>query len=624
MFALSFLSRKARTASGAILAAALGLTAYYVNQPEPPPPREKLTFPIDPTIENVTFERPAGKVPGDRGDIRVAYAPMIVPMSKQTEPSPFHFAEIAVESGIDFVHVSGMTEEKHYPSANGSGVALFDFDNDGRLDIYFCSATYLPLGTSTDGKNRLYRNLGENRFQDVTDASGLGFHGFCHGVVVGDVDNDGDQDVFLCNYGPNVLYRNEGNGTFVDVSRPAGVDRASWSSGGAFLDYDDDGDLDLYVANYGEWKYPEDSLHCGDANRGARIYCSPSKIRPVRHFLYRNNGDGTFTDVYEKAIGDGHARADGRGFGVVTADINGDGKIDIFVANDMSPNFVFLNRGDGTFEDGTETSGAGFDKRGNMQSAMGADAEDIDGDGRPELIISNFEGQYNTFYQNLGEGRFTDVTQEFGLGKDTIPWVGWGIALADFDNDGWPDNFVANGHVDDNLRLLSRNVDEEEPALLFANVAGKRFRLATYKAGPYFETRHFGRGAAFGDIDNDGDVDIVVNHRGTRPAVLRNDTPNDNAWLRLEFEGTLSNRDGVGTRVELIVGDRTIHRQRKGNYSIESANDPRLLIGLGPAREVTRLVARWPSGAELTLEHLQVNRTYHLTEPKARTDQERK
>ena len=281
----------------------------------------------------------------------------------------------------------------------------------------------------------------------------------------------------------------------------------------------------------------------------------------------------------------------------------------------MNPNFLYLNKGDGTFEDRTEISGAAFDEKGRAQSGMGVDAEDVNGDGRPDLFVTNFANEYNTLYENLGKGLFADTTPYFGLASDTMPFVGWGTALADFDNDGWPDNFVTNGHVDNNLREMGRLVDYEEPPLLFANQEGKRFRLATRDAGPYFDSAHVGRGAAFGDLDDDGDIDIVVNHKDGAPALLRNDSKNENRWIRLELQGTRSNRDAVGARVEVVVGDRTIHRQRKGGYSLESSNDPRLLIGVGRAEEVTRLTVRWPSGAVSTLEHLETGRTHKVVEP---------
>ncbi len=533
-------------------------------------------------------------------------------LSPQPVPSPFRFTEIAREAGIDFVHFSGMTEARHFPTANGSGAALFDYDGDGKLDIYFATGTLLPLGSARRGPNRLYKNMGDATFRDVTASSGLGFAGYCHGIIVGDLDNDGDPDVFLANYGPNVLYRNNGDGTFTDISHSAGIDRPGWSSGGALLDYDHDGDLDVYLANYGQWSLPEDDIFCGDARNHVRQYCSPRKIRTTKHTLYRNNGDRTFTDVTDAA---GLGRSDGHGFGVVSADLNGDGLIDLYVANDMYPNFLYLNRGDGTFADAGESSGAAYDAKGKAHSGMGVDAEDVNGDGRPDLVVTNFDNEYNTFYQNLGRGLFADRTARFGLAVDTIPYVGWGCALADFDNDGWPDFFATNGQVDNNRRRDGQVIAYEEPPHLFANQGGKRFRLATRDAGPYFDDGHAGRGAAFGDLDDDGDVDIVVNHKDGPPALLRNDTKTQNRWIRLVLQGTRSNRDAVGARVEVVVGDRTIHRQRKGGSSMESSNDPRLLIGLGAADEVTRLTIRWPSGAVRTLEHLKTRRTYTIVEP---------
>ena len=462
--------------------------------------------------------------PHIEGD-RMQSIPKVV-MSKQTESSPFRFAEIAKEAGIDFVHFSGMTDEKHFPTANGSGAAVFDFDNDGLLDIYFATCTLLPLGTAEKGPNRLYKNLGDNHFKDVTETSGLGYRGFCHGIITGDIDNDGDQDVFLCNYGSNVLYLNNGNGTFTDISKSAGIDAPNWSSSGAMLDYDNDGFLDIYVSNYGRWNYPEDHHRVGDAEKKIWLYSSPRTIQTVKHLFFHNNRQ----QHLHRRIRQGRsardpkaAASDGHGFGVVTADVNDDGLIDIFVANDMNPNFLFLNRGDGTFDDVSEISGAAFNINGMAQSGMGVDAEDVDGDGLPELFVTNFSNEYATLYHNYGKGIFYDNTAFFGLASDSMPWVKWGCALADFDNDGWPDFFFVNGHVDNNRREIGQPVDYEEMPLLFHNLFGKgakRFRLATRDAGPYFDTKHVGRGAAFGDIDNDGDIDIVVNHKDAAPALL--------------------------------------------------------------------------------------------------------
>jgi hypothetical protein len=519
-----------------------------------------------------------------------------------------------------------MTIDKHFPTANGSGVAFFDYDGDGKLDLYFATATLLPVGSARTGPNKLYKNMGDGSFRDVTASSGLGFEGFCHGIIAGDLDNDGDQDVFLCNYGPNRLYRNNGDGTFTDVSQAAGIARDGWSSGGATLDYDNDGDLDLYVANYGTYKFPEDSLpFCGNLEQRIRFYCSPRSIKTTKHFLYRNNGDGTFTDVYDQVFVNDKGvripgRSDGHGFAVVTADLDDDGKIDLYVTNDMNPNFLFLNKGNGTLEDVTEYSGAALTDKGEAQSGMGVDAEDVDGDGDLDLIASNFAFEYNTLHINLGKGLFTDLTPMFGLAADTMPYVGWGISLSDFDGDGWPDCFVVNGHVDDNRKLAGQTTEYSEPPLLHRNVPlksgkGRRFILSTRDVGPYFATNHVGRGAAFGDFDDDGDIDIAINQKDAPAALLRNDTPaGGNHWLRLQLVGTKSNRDAIGAKVLVELEGRTIVRQRKGGCSVLSSNDPRLTIGLGTAAEVKKLTIQWPSGAVTTRDNVKSNQALRIVE----------
>ncbi|QDV37758.1 CRTAC1 family protein [Tautonia plasticadhaerens] len=549
-------------------------------------------------------------------------------------PSPFRFTDILEGSGVDFVHVSGTTADRYFPTAFGSGVAMVDYDGDGRLDLYFATCTFLPLGTAEAGPNKLYKNLGGGMFEDVTAEAGLDFRGFCHGIIAGDVDNDGDQDLFLCNVGPNALFLNEGDGTFRDVSRDAGIDAPAWSMGGVMLDYDGDGDLDLFVANYGDYEFLRTPRPCGSDR--IPIYCQPGGVPTARHMLYRNDGEGTFTDVTDEA---GLGRDDGRGFGAVAADLNGDVLVDLYVVNDLRPNFLFLNRGDGTFEDATETSGAGLDATGGPQASMGVDAEDCDGDGLPELLASNFQYEYTALYRNLTDSTsatadrggvppagFHDSSAEVGLVDDSRPYVGWGCALADFDNDGWPDCFVANGHIDSNRNELSPVLSYLQPPMLHRNVpvgdsgaiapgVGRRFQLATLGVGPYFASRHAGRGAAFGDLDDDGDIDIVVNHRDGAPAILRNDTPGNHAWIRLELVGDRSNRDAIGARVEVEAGGRTITRQRKSGSSMCSSNDPRLLVGLGSVEEVARLRIRWPSGTVSTLEQLATNTTYEVFEP---------
>jgi enediyne biosynthesis protein E4 len=534
--------------------------------------------------------------------------------SAEGAPGPFRFVDIGRDSGVDFVHVSGMTPQKLLPTANGSGVALFDFDGDGKLDLYFATGNILPLAEAPAASNRLYKNLGAGKFRDDTARSGLGFRGYCHGITVGDIDNDGDPDVFLSNYGGDALFVNNGNGTFSEIGRPAGIFRpGTWSSSAAFLDFDDDGNVDLYVSRYGDWEYPRDEKHCGDLKRKIRRYCPPSTLKPVKHSLFRNNGDRTFSDVTDKA---GLGRSDGHGFAALAADLNGDGKIDIYVANDRDPHFLYLNNGDGTFRDVSEDSGAAVDIEGHAQAGMGVDAEDVDGDGRPELFVTNFANEYNTLYRNLGRGYFLDATANFGLAVDSIPWIGWGCVLADFDNDGWPDIVVANANIDDNAESLGQPLAYGEPALLHRNLGGRRFLLSTSGAGPYFQGSHLGHGLAVGDLDDDGDLDLVINHKDGSPAILRNDTPGGNHWIRFALVGTKGARDAVGTQVEVEVGRRVIHRQKKSGHSLMSSHDPRVLVGLGPAEVVGRVKIRWPSGTISTLEQPVVGLTHEIVEPR--------
>jgi hypothetical protein len=528
-----------------------------------------------------------------------------------TESRPtIRFREAGPDSGIDFIHISGNSQDKHYPTGNGSGVALLDYDADGRLDVYFATTRNLPLDAPTTSRgNRLYRNRGDGTFEDVTERAGVGFRGFCHGAVVGDVDNNGFPDLYLTNYGPNVLYLNNGDGTF-RTARDFGAECRSWSMSAAFLDYDNDGWLDLYVSCYGHWAFDEPHPFCGDEAKRVRIFCPPTMIRPEHHFLFRNRRDGTFEETTERA---GVLRRDGRGMGVVAADVNRDGRIDLYVANDMCPHFLFLNRGDGTFDDVTDSSGAAVTESGHYQGGMGVDIEDLDEDGFPELFVTNFEGEYNTVHQTTDGRNFEDVTASAGIVRDTIPDVGWGCSLGDFDNDGWPDMMVVNGHVDDNLAQIGRNGLYAQLPKVWRNRGRGRFRLVA-DAGPFFAVGHPARGAAFGDLDNDGDIDAVVNRMDSPPAILWNESPPAH-WIRLDLVGTRSNRSAIGTAVEVHIGRRVLHRQVKGGGSFASSNDPRLLIGVGKADQIDRIEIRWPSGRQTTLTTPELGRTHRVIEP---------
>ncbi len=534
-------------------------------------------------------------------------------VSKPPEPPSIRFRDASESSGIDFVHCSGNDPEKHFPTANGSGVAMLDYDGDGVLDLYFATTRNLPLEAPTaSGGNRLYRGRGDGTFEDVTDRANVGYRGFTHGLAVGDVDNDGHPDLYLANLGGNVLYLNNGDGTFRRAGPAMGAECKPWTSGAAFLDYDADGDLDLYVSSYGVWAYGADRPFCGDFEKKVRTYCSPLTINPARNFLFRNRGDGTFEDVTAAA---GVLRADGRGLGVVACDVNRDGRIDLYAANDLSPHFLFLNKGDGTFEDATETSGASASESGRFQAGMGVDAEDVDGDGLPELFATHFREDYNTLYRNLDGRNFQDVSASAGIVKDCLPNVGWGCALADLDNDGWPDMLVVNGHVDDNLPRIGREIPQAEPPRVWRNRGDGRFRLVA-DPGPFFSANHVARGAAFGDLDNDGDLDAVVVLMDGRPAVLLNES-SPRAWVRLELLGGRSRRPAVGAMVEVRAGGRVIHRQLKGGGSYLSANDPRLLIGLGAADRIESIEVRWPNGTRSTVTSPELRRTHRVEEPEA-------
>jgi enediyne biosynthesis protein E4 len=524
--------------------------------------------------------------------------------------SSIRFREVERSAGIAFTHVSGNSPDKHYPTANGSGVAMFDYDGDGRLDLYFATTRNFPLDAPTTSLgNKLYQNRGDGTFDDVTDRAGVGFRGFCHGVAVGDVDNNGYPDLYLTNYGPNVLYLNNGDGTF-RIARDFGAECRSWSTAAAFLDYDGDGWLDLYVSCYGHWAFDEPHTFCGNEAEGVRIYCSPITIPPAPHFLFRNRGNGTFEDVTERA---GVLRRDGRGMGVVAADVNRDGRVDLYVANDMCPHFLFLNRGDGTFEDVTDTSGAALTESGHVQGGMGVDVEDLDEDGYPELFVTNFDGEYNTIHRTTDGRNFEDVSARSGIVRDSMPDVGWGCALADLDNDGWPDMITVNGHIYDNLADVGRDGEYAQLPKIWRNRGRGRFKLVA-DPGPFFDVGHVARGAAFGDLDNDGDIDVVINRMDSRPAVVLNESQFAH-WIRLELIGTRSNRSAIGAAVVVHAGNRVLHRQVKGGGSYASANDPRLLVGLGGAERVNRVEIRWPSGRSTTLTDPALGRTHRIIEP---------
>ena len=502
--------------------------------------------------------------------------------------SEIRFDIVGAESGLAFDHVSGKSGAKLMPEWVGSGVAPIDVDMDGLLDPYFVSQTFLLEPADPRVINRVFRNLGDWRFRDVTDPSGLGDAGFGQGVGVGDIDNDGFRDLHVCNYGRNVLFRNHGDGTY---GRRTGAPSApGWSTGCAFFDGDGDGDVDLYVGCYSSLRV-EDHPPCNRRPGQAPTYCLPQAVEPGADAYFENAGDGTFVDATEAA---GLARPDGRAFQVMAAQLNDDDFIDLYVANDASANFLYLGRGDGTFTDASESSGAAFNLVGQADGSMGLAIEDLDGDGCPELFVTNYFRQYNTLYRNLGAGRFLDVTQAEGLAGQTRHLTGWGAGLIDFDNDGWPDLFVSNGHIDDMMPGES-GVPYRQAARLWRNGQGARFEDVGSSAGEYFRQDHVGRGCAFGDFDRDGDLDVMLNNLDEPALALRNQTLGAGRSIVVRAIGRLSNRDGVGTRIAVTANGRTIHRQVYAGASYLSAATDEVVIGLGSERADAVRVT-WPSG----------------------------
>lgn len=502
---------------------------------------------------------------------------------------PAWFEEVAAARGIAWSHQSGHRTRFFLPEIMGGGAALFDMDGDGDLDLYLVqSGSGLESGNKASS-NRLYRNRGDGTFEDVTAGSGTDIGGYGMGVASGDYDNDGDADLFVTNAGPNVLLRNEGNGRFADETRGAGVAGRGWSTSAAFFDADADGDLDLFVLRYINWA-PVTELQCFSL-AGAPDYCSPRNYdAPLSDILYRNNGNGTFTDVSQSA---GLHAAFGNGLGVVVSDVNRDGRPDVFVANDAMPNQLWINLGQGRFEDQALVRGTAVDEDGTVKSGMGVDAKDVDDDGDEDLLVVNLDGESDSFYRNDGKF-FSDATAAVGLRSASRPFTRFGTAWMDFDNDGWLDLYQANGRVGQQAERYG-NDPYAEPSLLYRGSSAGRFEEVRPRGGTASLLTASSRAAAFGDIDNDGGVDIVVVNRDHAPYLLRNVAPSRGQWVAfrvLEPNG----RDSVGAEVTMSVGERTITRGVRTAYSYLASNDPRVHVGLGTRTRVVNVRVRWPDG----------------------------
>ncbi|MEW6750845.1 MAG: CRTAC1 family protein [Candidatus Latescibacterota bacterium] len=525
----------------------------------------------------------------------------------QAPPQTVTFVDIAAAAGLDLQHCSGATGQYYYVETYGSGAAFLDYDGDGWQDVYLVSGSPLPGMAPPPAApvNRLFRNRGDGTFADVTAASGTGHPGYGMGCCAGDYDNDGDQDLYVANFGPNVLYRNEGDGSFTDVTAQAGVGDGRWGSSCGFLDHDGDGDLDLFVANYVEYTL-DDNRVCQKGH--LRSYCDPEVYEPVGDVLYRNEGNGTFTDVTAPAGAD----LVGRGLGVAFQDYDRDGDTDLYVANDGMMNFLYQNQG-GRFAEVGLQAGARFAVDGQARAGMGVDFGDYDGDGWPDLVIGNFSFEGTTLFRNLGDGGFADVSAETGVSEPTYRSLTFGAAFVDFDNDGDADILATNGHVLDNIEQVTPGLTYAEPNVMLGNQGDGRFADVSARLGPGFTTPNVARGTAVGDYDNDGDVDVLINTVAGRPRLLRNDGGNQQHWLLVQLVGSRP-RDGLGARVTVRAGGRTQVRERQSGGSYQAAHDPRLHFGLGQATRA-RLSVRWPDGAEQDLGEVEADRVVRVVQP---------
>jgi len=530
---------------------------------------------------------------------------------------PIAFRDITESSGVRFVCDNGATPRKHQPEGLIAGVALFDYDRDGDLDIYLVNGAHMPslVKQGEKHKNRLFRNYGDGTFTDVTDKAGVGGEGYGMGVAAADYDNDGWPDLYVLNVNDNQLFHNNGDGTFTDVTRKAGVPggqykgKKMWSVAAAWFDYDNDGDLDLFVSNYCEWD-PNNEPDC--LINGVRIYCGPRHYGALPHTLYRNNGDGTFTDVSAEA---GLSQALGRGMAIVVADYDDDGWMDVFVGNDDAPMQFFHNLGGKKFREIGHELGIAFSENGNVISGMGADFRDIFNTGRPDIWVTALEKETFPLFVNVGGGIFEDRTAASGLALETLEMSGWSNAIFDLDNDGWKDLIVCRSNVQDMIHTYAPR-RPEEPVSVFRNLGNGRFQNLTGVEGSDTKLAANYKGMAIGDLDNDGRMDAVLLVLNGPARVLRNVSPGGNSWLHLELTGTKSNRMGIGAKIK-VTDDRGFVQYNHATVSTGYAatSDHRVHFGLGQAKRIRELEIRWPSGVRQVLNDVAVNQILKVREP---------
>jgi hypothetical protein len=536
----------------------------------------------------------------------------IEPSAPQSKKPAHWFTDAAVRSSFSYRTNNNFTGRKYFPQPMCGGVAAIDYDNDGRMDLFFTNGAHLPelVKTTPDFYNCLLRNRGDGTFEDVTARAGLTGSGlgFCFGVAVADYDNDGFDDIFICNAGANTLYHNNGNGTFTDVTAASGLNRKGenvLSVGAAWFDYNNDGLLDLIVTNYTVWTPQADKTCRMDEKH--EEYCSPTVYKSVASNLYRNLGNGRFEDVTEAS---GIGKALGKGMGISVADFNGDGWMDIFVANDTEPNFLFINQHDGTFKESGLEFGVAYNSQGDTVSGMGCDAADFDNDGWIDIVYNDLSGQVFGLMKNESGKAFTDATWTSKLGTLTRSLSGWSVGFVDFDNDGWKDIYSANGDVD-NLAANSRQHDT-----MFRNIDGKTLVDVTETMGPDFAFNGYQRGAAFVDLNNDGFMDLVVTSLGERPRILMNNALNGNHWIMFDLKGRVSNRNGIGAFIKVVTASgRTLYNHVSPSVGFMSSSDRRAHFGLGAESRIDRVEIRWPSGLVQRIIHPAADAILHVEEP---------
>jgi len=502
------------------------------------------------------------------------------------------FTDVTAAAKIQFTHTSGATGKKYLPETIGAGGAFLDFDNDGWLDVFLVNSTSWPAAKGPRPTSALYRNNHDGTFTDVTVKAGLAESLYGIGVAAADYDNDGWTDIYLTAWGSNRLYRNQGNGRFTDVTKKAGADDTGFSTSAAFVDYDKDGKLDLFVCNYVQWE-PAKDLHCTLDGKN-KSYCTPESYKGQSPSLFHNRGDGTFENATEKA---GIKTPNAKALGVTVLDFDGDTWPDLFVANDTQPNNLFRNNGNGTFKDVAMTAGVAFNEAGMARAGMGVDAADYDGSGRPSLVIGNFSNEMMGLYHNEGSGLFIDEAPTSSVGKASLLTLTFACFFFDYDLDGWPDIFAANGHVADDINKVQPKVTHAEAPHLFRNTGKKTFEPMSEKAGADFGKPMVARGAAYGDYDNDGDLDLLVTVNDGPARLLRNDGGNKNKWLRVRTVGSTSNADGIGTKVTVTLPDgRKLWNVVRTGSSYASQSELALTFGLGGHAKASKVELAWPSG----------------------------